>query len=119
MQTQIEIETEFVQFWAAYPKKRNKKDALKAFAQARREGATLNMMLAALEWQRNQRQWVRDGGQFIPFPASWIRAGAYEDEPDEPVVLPAKEYWADICQREHGGTCVNRWSHEMKIREAS
>ena len=32
---------------------------------------------------------------------------------------PQTEYWADVCQREHGGQCINRWAHEMKLREAS
>lgn len=75
----------FDQFWAAYPRKRKRLDALKAYEQARRDGVTLDTMLAALDWQRHQSQWVRDGGQYIPYPASWIRAGSYDDEPDEPI----------------------------------
>ncbi len=75
----------FDSFWSAYPRKRKRLDALKAYEQARREGVTLETMLNALSWQRGQAQWTKDGGQFIPYPASWLRAGSYDDEPDEPV----------------------------------
>jgi hypothetical protein len=115
--TRMNLDAEFAQFWTTYPRKRNKIDARKAFEQARRGGVTLDTMLTALAWQRGQSQWVRDGGQYIPFPASWIRAGSYDDEPDEPVQPVRAEYWADVCQREHGSACRNRWDHEMKLRE--
>jgi hypothetical protein len=106
-------------FWAAYPRKRKRLDAKKAFEQARREGVTLETMLSALSWQRSQPQWTKDGGQFIPYPASWLRAGSYDDEPDEPIAVPVKEHWYEVCQREHGGTCEKQWAHAMKMREAS
>jgi hypothetical protein len=115
----MDFDSEFAQFWAAYPRKRNKIDARKAFWSARRTGVTLDAMLSALDWQRGQSQWVRDGGQYIPFPASWIRAGSYDDEPDEPIAVPVKEHWYEVCQREHGGTCEKQWSCEMKRRQAS
>jgi hypothetical protein len=109
------LDSEFAQFWASFPRKRNKKDALKAFAQARREGVTLDTMLEALSWQRGQSQWVRDGGQYIPFPASWIRAGSYDDEPDEPAQI-VREHWTAECERLHGGKCSKGWEHGLKMQ---
>ncbi len=29
----------------------------------------------------------------------------------------APEYWADVCQREHGSACRSRWEHEMLMRD--
>jgi hypothetical protein len=107
------LESEFAQFWAAYPRKRKRLDALKAFMQARREGVTLASMLAALSWQRTQSQWVRDGGQFIPYPASWIRAGAYDDEPDEPVARPVR------VECPHEPRCNSKiWCAALRDKEA-
>ena len=81
----MDFDSAFAQFWAAYPRKRNKLEARKAFLHALRDGVTLETILAALAWQRGQAQWVRDAGQYIPHPATWLRAGSYDDEPDEPV----------------------------------
>lgn len=109
------LEQEFVQFWSAHPKKRNREDAMKAFTQARRKGVTLDKMLTALAWQRLRPDWMKDNGQFVPYPATWIRAGGYDDEPDEQPV--PKEYWAEECQRVHGGTCRKNWEHSTKMLE--
>jgi hypothetical protein len=71
----------FDQFWAAYPKKRAKKDALKAFTQLAPNAELVAKMLDALAWQVRQPEWLKDGGQFIPYPASWLRDERWDDEP--------------------------------------
>ena len=38
-------------------------------------------MLETLRVQCQQLDWLKDGGQFIPYPASWLRAARWEDEP--------------------------------------
>lgn len=67
----------FEQFWLAYPKKKNKIDAQKAFKTVK---APLKTLLDAIERQKQSEQWKRDSGQFIPYPATWLRRGAWEDE---------------------------------------
>jgi hypothetical protein len=37
-------------------------------------------MLRALSWQRAQDQWTKDGGQYIPNPATWLNQKRWEDE---------------------------------------
>ena len=37
-------------------------------------------MLAALAEQRQSEQWLKDGGQFIPHPQTWLRQGRWDDE---------------------------------------
>jgi hypothetical protein len=32
---------------------------------------------------------------------------------------PVKEYWADVCAREHGSVCRSRWEHEMRLRDTA
>lgn len=71
---------EFVQFWEAYPKKVSKPQAEKAFK--RQSGqAHIVAILASLELFRKSEDWTRDGGQFIPYPASWLNARRWEDKP--------------------------------------
>lgn len=69
--------TDFDAFWKAYPKKKNKIDAKKAFSKVK---VPLQTLLDAIEKQKNSTQWKKDNGQYIPYPASWLRAGAWEDE---------------------------------------
>src|SRR5215469_2514295 len=63
---------DFTTFWAQYPKKRGRKDALKAWLKSPPD---LRRVLAALGWQMNQPQWKRDGGRFVPNPATWLNRG--------------------------------------------
>ena len=71
---------DFMTFWKLYPKRRNKGDAWKAWRTAK--NLKLDDLLNALSWQVHSPAWRKDGGQFIPYPASYIRARAWEDEPD-------------------------------------
>ena len=64
-------------FWEAYPRKVGKSSARKSFS---RVSADLNTMLIAIERQKNSDQWRRDGGRYIPNPATWLNQGRWEDE---------------------------------------
>lgn len=70
----------FERFWAAYPRKTAKRNALKAFEKLNVTEALLTEMLAALDWQRQSEGWTKDGGQFIPHPATWLNGRRWEDE---------------------------------------
>ena len=70
----------FDAFWSAYPRKVGKDAAAKAFAKRRVDADLLAAMLAAVETQRHSDQWRRDGGQFIPHPAMWLKEGRWQDE---------------------------------------
>src|SRR5574338_429918 len=75
-----EDDPQFCRFWDAYPKRVSKKDARKAWAEIQPTADTVALMIVALEWQREQPEWVKAGGQFIPYPASWLRAERWMDE---------------------------------------
>lgn len=70
----------FDRFWQAYPKKKAKDAALKAFAKRKPTPELLARMLNAIEAQRASDDWQRDGGQFIPHPATWLNGGRWDDE---------------------------------------
>ena len=67
-----------------YPRKEAKKDALKAFQKLKPDSALIEKMLAALDQQKKSEAWKKDGGQYIPLPASWIRGERWEDEIKKP-----------------------------------
>jgi hypothetical protein len=68
----------FAEFWSAYPKKVGKGAAEKAFKNARINGA-LPDILSAIKRQSSSEQWRKDGGQFIPNPATWLNQRRWED----------------------------------------
>lgn len=70
----------FEEFWKAYPKKRAKDDARKAFDKRKPTRALLDTMLKALREQAQSAQWQKDAGQFIPHPATWLNDGRWQDE---------------------------------------
>lgn len=67
----------FDEFWSAYPKKAAKPQALKAWC---KQSPPLDSVLEALAWQTKSEQWTKDGGQFIPLPASYLNAKRWDDE---------------------------------------
>lgn len=71
---------DFEQFWKAYPKKRAKDDALKAWGQIADTRPPIAEMLAAVESQSGSPDWTKQGGQFIPLPATWLRGRRWQDQ---------------------------------------
>ena len=71
-------EAEFDLFWKAYPKKRNKADALSAFLKI--EGVNVQTILDAIERFKGCPEWKEQDGRFIPYPAKWLKAKGWEDE---------------------------------------
>lgn len=69
-------------FWKAYPRKVSKDAARKAFAKRKPTEELLNNMLGAIAKQRLSDQWVKDGGQYIPHPSTWLNNGSWMDEDD-------------------------------------
>lgn len=67
----------FEEFWKAYPRKEGKQKARQAFEKVT---VPLETLLQALEQQKQSAQWTKDGGQFIPHPATWLNGKRWEDQ---------------------------------------
>ena len=76
-------ENDFLEFWNLYPKKKKKREALNAWIKV---SPPIQPVLNAIMWQKNQRDWVKEDGKFIPYPASYINGHRWEDEPDEDLI---------------------------------
>jgi hypothetical protein len=71
----------FEAFWNVYPKKTGRGDAEKSWARMR---PPLDDVLDALGWQSQQQSWVKEKGQFIPMPSTWINQKRWLDQPTAP-----------------------------------
>ena len=67
----------FDEWWSVYPRKVAKDGARKAYASAIKRGASPLGLLKALDKQR----W-NPNPQYIPYPASWLNGGCWQDDPD-------------------------------------
>ncbi len=70
----------FETFWKAYPRKRSKGEAEKAWKKLHPDADLLRAILAAIERANRSKDWQKDDGAFIPYPASWLNAKGWEDE---------------------------------------
>lgn len=73
----------FAEFWKAYPKKKNKGDAEKAWKKLKPTTDLANLLLQSIQTAKNSDDWRKENGQFIPYPASWLNAKGWEDDYDQ------------------------------------
>lgn len=69
----------FEVFWSAYPRKVGKDAARKAYERRSPNAALRSEMLAAITSQSASEQWRKNGGQYIPHPATWLNEGRWQD----------------------------------------
>ena len=70
---------DFEKFWNAYPKKKSKADAEKAFKKVK---VPVEVLLNAIEKQKKSADWIKNNGQYIPYPSTWLNGKRWEDETD-------------------------------------
>lgn len=74
------VEERFDLFWAAYPKKTGKGYARKIFLKIAPSKELFERMMAALEKAKRCEQWVKDRGQYIPYPSTWLNQERWDDD---------------------------------------
>ncbi len=77
---QKKIEPDFVRFYTAYPKKKGKDQAEKAYNKLNGEAPSIDSLLEILDKHKKSLDWTRDDGKFIPHPATWLNQKRWEDE---------------------------------------
>ena len=73
----------FDQFWKAYPKKVGKAAAEKSWEKIKAPTETLKIILINLEWQIKSEQWIKEAGQYIPMPVTYLNQARWLDEKAE------------------------------------
>lgn len=85
----IDTDENFKMFWSTYPKKIAKQSAYKAWQKLSIEQK--HSAIECLPKHLTCDQWQRDGGQFIPHPATWLNNGRWEDDVKAVYKPPDKE----------------------------
>ena len=75
--TQLE---RFNQFWYEYPKKKAKLAAMRVWAKLKPDDELFEAIMLGLRRARASIEWKREGGRFIPHPATFLNQGRWEDE---------------------------------------
>jgi len=70
---------DFNVFWKEYPRKIGKDAAFTAWKKAKHKPG-LPEILAAIQRARGSPKWLKDGGEYIPNPATWLNQGRWADE---------------------------------------
>lgn len=72
------IASGFDVFWKMYPSKKGKAEAVKAWAKIKQ--FEVPVIMASLGKHIGCRDWIKDDGQFIPMPSTWLNKRRFEDE---------------------------------------
>ena len=97
-----EVKEKFARFWAAYPRKESKPEALRNFVKINPDEELLATMLAAIDRWKKTDQWQEDGGRYIPHPSTWLNNKRWEDEPPKKASnSPSKPRANDYTQRDY------------------
>lgn len=76
------MDKSFEEFWLAYPRKIAKKAARQKWQRINMTSELFEKIMKAVEAQKKLPQWRKDGGQYIPHPATWLNQERWEDEID-------------------------------------
>ena len=74
------VEDLFPKFWTLYPNKKGKAAAEKAWKKLKITDELFALITSGLSKQVVCTDWTKDGGQFIPHPATWLNGKRWEDE---------------------------------------
>lgn len=108
----------FPKFWTLYPRKVGKDNAEKAWAKLKVTPDLFDVMVKALAKQVLTPDWLKEKGQFIPHPSTWLNGKRWQDEiPDTPnnvhhfpqsrhTGFADRDYTAGLILREDGSYAI-------------
>jgi hypothetical protein len=70
----------FALFWQEYPRKAAKAAALKAWQKLNPSPELVERILAHVRDHKRSQDWIKDGGQFVPYPATFLNGRRWEDD---------------------------------------
>ena len=105
----------FDDFWNAYPKKRNKPAAERAFKRLKVNQDLLTTMLNAIKKQIKTRGW--QDIQYIPNPSSWLNGRMWEDKITQADITPPNKYTQSYIQREEDYDEMEGFSYLLELED--
>lgn len=73
-------EQQFKQFYEKYPKKVKKQNVKKWFEKNKPSSELFSSIMDSLEQFRGCKDWLKENGQYIPYPSTWLNQRRWEDE---------------------------------------
>ena len=70
----------FALFWQEYPRKAAKAAALKAWQKLNPSPELVERILDHVRDHKRSQDWIKDGGQFVPHPATFLNGRRWEDD---------------------------------------
>jgi len=81
---------QFERFWAAYPKRQSKGQAMSAWKKVNPDGTLTETIIAGVERAKSGDSRFKTA-QYIPYPATWLNAAGWGDEHTNPQGLSGKQ----------------------------
>ena len=104
----------FNAFWKEYPRKVAKRKAEQSFHKACRNSLVLTQILNGLRAHKRSEQWQKDGGQYVPYPSTFLNQRRWEDEDLRPAEAPIRYCRDPLCKHNlrneinnHASTCYS------------
>ena len=104
----------FEEFWEAYPKKKAKNAARKAWEHHRPDGALRLTILAAIAVQRQSPDWQNLHGRFIPYPATWLNRGQWMDVTAVPVAPVSDRTRQNLANRDEARRLIQERTDDSR-----
>ena len=92
-----EDDASFDKFWAAYPKKVSKPQAMRSWKKIKPNAEALETTMAAVNSAKESADWKKDGGKYIPYPATWLNNRRWED-----VQETRNNFWGGVLDEKQG-----------------
>jgi predicted phage replisome organizer len=73
----------FDEFWSAYPKKKAKEAARKAWVKLKPDETLGKEIIQAVIESAKTKDWLKENGKYIPYPATYLNGKRWEDERNE------------------------------------
>lgn len=70
----------FEAFWTAYPKKKSKGDARRAWEKLKPSDDLVTAIMEKLSALKKSTDWTKESGKYIPYPATWLNKEGWNDE---------------------------------------
>lgn len=74
------VDPAFDRFWAVYPRRDAKADAISAWRKIAPDAETVDLIVQRVAEQAQSPRWQEEGGRFIPLPATYLNGRRWTDE---------------------------------------
>lgn len=71
---------DFENFWQSYPNKKAKGAAFQSWCKIKPNKEFADKIINAVKIQKTWPEWIKDNGQFIPMPSTWLNQKRWDDE---------------------------------------